>query len=192
MDLTLLNGRYKLNADRAIYSYEDKYHSFAQAFKRFQVPIQADQSVLILGYGLGSIPKLLVDHYASQAKMIGVELDPAVIDLNAEYGFQSDQVQLIQGDASKFIENTSEKYDLICHDVFIDYIVPENCFDLDYLNKMKACLKPNGVFLFSLMSFNKKQKEQNNLYFQNQFLPIFPNAKGWDLSGNAMIYFKAN
>lgn len=192
MELTLLDGRYKLNANRAIYSYEDKYKSFVQAFKNIQVPLSNQHSILVLGYGLGSISRLLIQNYKSQAQIKGVEIDPAVIELNSIYGFQSEQIQVLQKDALQFLQLNTNRYDLICHDVFIDYTIPNFCFGYDYLKNLKSSLASDGILLFSLMNFNKTQKEQNNLYFQKQFLPIFSNAEFWDLNGNAMIFFKNN
>lgn len=43
----------------AVYSYEDRYDNFVRAFKKAKLHDRKIDNVLILGFGLGSIPIIL-------------------------------------------------------------------------------------------------------------------------------------
>lgn len=59
LELHYRQGRYMLSTAHAIYSYEDLYHNFRLAFNYLQPEKKGIQSVLILGFAMGSICQLL-------------------------------------------------------------------------------------------------------------------------------------
>lgn len=52
-------GRLKLITGNAIYSYEDKYINFVEAFNFINIKNKSVKGALVLGLGLGSIPYIL-------------------------------------------------------------------------------------------------------------------------------------
>ena len=59
LEVSISQGRIKLNTRLATYSFEDHYTAFVKAFERLQLKKDVPYRVLVLGYGLGSIPIIL-------------------------------------------------------------------------------------------------------------------------------------
>ena len=57
--VSLNRGRYQLSTANAIYSFEDLYDNFFDAFKKVNLDQYPIKNVLVLGLGLGSIPLML-------------------------------------------------------------------------------------------------------------------------------------
>ena len=85
LKLYLSNGRYMLCADNAIYSYEDKYINFVKAFNAIDFEGHSFKKVLILGFGLGSIPIILEKQFGDRFEITGVELDEQVASLFSKF-----------------------------------------------------------------------------------------------------------
>jgi predicted membrane-bound spermidine synthase len=82
--VALSHGQYKLSTQNAIYSYGKKYTSFDKAFNAIDIQQQKVESVLVLGFGLGSVVDLLENH-PSIKKIIAVDADEVIIDLAKKY-----------------------------------------------------------------------------------------------------------
>ena len=76
--VSLYKGRYQLSTANAIYSFEDLYDNFSEAFEEIDLDRLAIQNVLILGFGLGSIPILLEQHFNKEYHYTGIEIDEIV------------------------------------------------------------------------------------------------------------------
>ena len=59
LHVLLKNGRYQLCTPNAVYSYADKYDNFKDCFKQLNLNHKSLQNILLLGFGLGSIPYML-------------------------------------------------------------------------------------------------------------------------------------
>ncbi|MEL6987810.1 MAG: hypothetical protein AAGK97_08260, partial [Bacteroidota bacterium] len=57
--VSLKNGRLQLSTANAVYSHEELYLNFKQAFDKLKFEKLEGKNVLILGFGLGSIPIII-------------------------------------------------------------------------------------------------------------------------------------
>lgn len=192
LKVTLKNGRYALGTHKVYYSHEDNYTSFVKAFEQLK-PKQEDlEKVLVMGYGLGSIPHILHKHHNIHTHFTAVEIDPVVVGMAQRYGNlpEGSQVHWINADALSYITYSKEKYDLICIDVFIDEQVPQAFLRDDFLKETVKLLKPNGQVLFSHMVSTPADKEAVKAYFDNTFNAYLTNTSIIDTGGNWVLHGK--
>jgi len=75
----LKNGRYQLCTANAIYSYGDKYDNFRRSFTQMDLAKMDIDTVLLLGFGLGSIPYMLEKTFQKRYSYTGIEIDESII-----------------------------------------------------------------------------------------------------------------
>ncbi|MGB1120856.1 MAG: hypothetical protein ACPG3Z_02595, partial [Saprospiraceae bacterium] len=63
LHVSYTQGRYQLSTQNAIYSFGDLYTNYYQAFEQINLDKYDIQNVLILGFGLGSIPLMLENNF---------------------------------------------------------------------------------------------------------------------------------
>jgi spermidine synthase len=185
--VALSHGQYKLSTQNAIYSYGKKYTSFDTAFKAIDIQQQEVESVLVLGFGLGSVVDLL-DNHPSIKKIIAVDADEVIIDLAKKYlqsGLKSN-VEYYCSDAESFINNTHEQYDLILFDVFIEELTPIQFMQVNFLSNLKKNSAQNGTLLFSKIDDSFRSKIEN-AQFEKNFTAVFPEAFSIDANGNKVF-----
>jgi len=114
--------------------------------------------VLIVGLGGGAMVRFLT-HHDPQVQIDAVEIDPVVVRLADQYfGVRtSGNVVVHTADAFRFIETTSNRYDLILMDAFLrpsdatDTVgVPTRLKTLEFLGRLRQTLAPGGVVAFNI------------------------------------------
>jgi spermidine synthase len=187
--VSLKKGRYQLSTANAIYSYEDLYVNFEQAFLKLDIKKQDIDQVLVLGFGLGSIPYMLEHKFQRDYQYTGVELDESVIYLAGKYALPklTSSVSLICADAVAFVAQTEALYALICVDIFLDDMIPDHARTLDFLEDIRARLAPGGIVLFNQLGLTEPDKAKAKAFYQEIFLKAFPEGEYWQLGGNVML-----
>jgi spermidine synthase len=114
--------------------------------------------VLIVGLGGGAMVRFLT-HHQPQVQIDAVEIDPVVVKLADQY-FEvrsSGNVRVHTADAVKFVESTTDRYDLILMDAFLrpsgdtDTVgVPTRLKTLEFLGRLKQALNPGGIVAFNI------------------------------------------
>ncbi|MEZ5008681.1 MAG: methyltransferase domain-containing protein [Chitinophagales bacterium] len=189
MQLFYSSGEFKLTTLNVVYSWGKHYRSFAKAITDLKVLEQKNiESVLVLGWGMGSIAKLLEDH-PSVKKITGVDHDGTLVKLyNAEFKDQSPfDIKLHVADAMKFVMDDLQQYDLICCDIFVDNITPPKIIAKPFLSNIHRLLKPNGLVLLSKLNRTTLDRKQNEVLEHNlrdlnidfQSLKSFGNSIYW-------------
>ncbi|HPN71991.1 MAG TPA: hypothetical protein PLZ32_20845 [Saprospiraceae bacterium] len=186
--LLLVKGRYQLVTNKVIYSFEDKYDNFFDAFKKLD--LSNTQTCLILGFGIGSIPVMLEKKLNQKISYTGIEIDEEIIYLASEYVLDDlkSPIELIRADAETFIEINEDLYDLICVDLFIDDDIPEQFLQPDFLESCKSTLSDKGILIFNTLYFTNKDRKYSNLFFENTFKKTFPNASANHCGNNLMLF----
>lgn len=186
--VSLVQGRFQLCTANAVYSYGDLYDNFVKGFNGVNIEKRNIKNVLILGFGLGSIPEILEKrgldyHYTA------VEIDEEVLYLANQYTLPQLQspIDLICADAFAWVNMCTEQYDLICMDVFLDDVVPEHLQQVEYLQQLKGLLAPNGLLMFNRLAATKEDIAETKSFFEQQFLSVFPGGRYLDVSGNWML-----
>ena len=182
-------GKLQLCSENTIYSYDENYHNFAGSFAKMDLTKIVDQDILVLGFGLGSIPLILQNTYGIKANYTGIELDENVLHLFETYnaGKINASLQLICADAKIFATTCQEKYRLICSDIFLDNITPAAFWEEDYLHQLSEMLDSEGALLFNTLALTDQNKEEANAFFEEKFIKVFPNAIKLEVHLNYML-----
>lgn len=180
-------GRYQLVTDKVIYSYEDQYDNFVEAFRH--TDLDQIKNVLILGYGLGSIPTIFEKTYNKIYQYTAIEIDPEIIRLSLKYTLPElkSSVDLIESDALTYVKYETTKYDLICFDVFINDLIPEKFLNEQSLLKYKSLLQPGGVFIMNTLYLTEEDKKKTNEFIESSFKPVFEKHKLVKTNSNMML-----
>lgn len=185
-------GRYVLGMNKVMYSFEDEYTAFKIAFDYLKPEKRGIQNVLILGYGLGSIPTILAKRHKMMAvDYTAVEIDPAIIALAKDYSLipAKSSIKLICADALEFVASSKGEFDLIVVDLFIEDVVPEQFGSEDFLKHLRRLLAPKGIILYNRLYSGTAQKIATDGYFQYTFQKEFPESFGIDTNGNLVMVF---
>ncbi len=187
LDLFLVKGRYQLCTEKAIYSYGDKYDNFANAFR--QIDLEGVNDVLVLGLGLASIPYILEKIHHKDFVYTGVEIDEEVVYLASKYVLDElkSEVNVYTTDAYTFMCMNESRYDLICMDVFVDDLIPEELESIDFTEMLRDTLAPGGKLIYNRLAYSPEDKTGTEQYFQNVFSKVFPDGRIYETGGNRML-----
>lgn len=189
LHIVLRNGQYQLCTAHAIYSYGDLYDNFSKAFEQIDLEGLNIQNVLILGFGLGSIPLMLEKKFHKNYHYTAVEIDPEVLRLANKYILPDIKsgidFQIL--DAQTFATFSTEQFDMICMDVFLDDTVPTELEQDDFLNDLKRMLTSNGILLFNKLAYQNKDKKEAETFFQNHFKRVYTEGVYLDVKGNYIL-----
>ncbi len=189
LELYLRQGRLMLSTPTVVYSLEDQYSSYVEGLRRLPRDF-APVTVLILGFGLGSIAHILQRKHKLRPEITGLELDPRVLDI-ARRRLSPEimsRTQLIEADAFDWMASCQERFDLIAVDLFIDTRVPEQCSDEDFLLHLKRALQPSGFLIFSRLDMENKALRKR---FETHASRILPGMDSFSSKGNTLYLWRA-
>jgi len=163
------NGELVLDSKNTNYSYGSLQRILRIGLKKIGFEkIRAMESILVLGVGGGSVYKTLVNEIQYNQELIGVEIDPEMIQIANDY-FQLDKIpnlSIIIDDAFEFVLKTKKTYDLIIIDIFQDTEMPPFLYEKFFTDRIGDLLNHNGFILFNTMILNEKQEERNAAYLK--------------------------
>jgi spermidine synthase len=112
------------------------------------LPERRRRSVLLLGLGGGSAARV-VRALAPHARIVGVEIDPAVVRA-ARRWFDLDAlgVEIVTDDAARFLRRTRARFDAVLEDVFVGdarRLRKPPGFPEPALDHVKRILQPGGI-----------------------------------------------
>ncbi len=123
--------------------------------------------VLIVGLGGGAMVRFLA-HHEPQVQVDAVEIDPVVVKLAGQFFDvrSGGNVRIHTADAVKFVESTTDRFDLILMDAFLrpsgdtDAVgVPTRLKTLDFLGRLKQALNPGGVVAFNVNEYDTMEDD---------------------------------
>lgn len=138
------------------------------------------KNILILGLGGGTVAKLLRKKYPI-AKIVGIEIDPIMIELGKKYlDLDKYNIDIKIGDAIKFLEKNTKKYDLVIVDTYLgDKVVEITRLDL---------AMPAGTIIFNRLYYGDKRPD--TVRFGNRLEKIFSKVKWFYPEANLMFICK--
>lgn len=148
-----------------------------------------DDRILILGLGGGTIAKLLTNKYGNIA-IDGVEIDPLMVELGRKYlGFTEKNVNVILGDALKFLKETRYKYDIVCVDLFANGDTAVGSGTKTFFEDIKKIMKKDSLVMINKLYLGKEDLERYSNFIQE----IFSNSellliKGFIRADNVVIH----
>ena len=187
--VSLNQGRYQLCTANVVYSFEDLYDNFGIAFQKIDLDKIPGERVLILGFGLGSIPYILEKKWHKQYHYTAVEIDESVLYLANKYMMpeMESSIETICADAFAFVMQSREKFDLIAMDVFLDDIIPDDFQNDTFLEHLEKLLNPDGVLLYNRLAHTPTDRHASQRYFSDVFEPRFPKGGYIEVKGNWML-----
>lgn len=190
--VVLSGGRLQLLSGNAIYSWDDLYRNFTQAFAELEIHKRPYQDVLILGLGLGSIPYILEKKYKCHLDYTAVEWDEAVAELAMRYTLPrlNSRVEVITADALVFVEVCEQQFDMVIVDIFEDDLTPPHFETPEFLHACAQLLNPGGLLLFNRLHGAYKDKIISERYFERVFIQTFPDGWYIDTRGNWILGYE--
>lgn len=189
LHLVIVKGRLQLCTDNSIYSFEDQYDNFYKVFEKIKQKGWSFESVLILGFGLGSIPKMLEHNFKLSLDYTAVELDDVIVDMVSDYvlPYIKSPLQLINTDAMAFIRSDQSTYDIICIDIFLDDVIPDQFKNIDFMEAVKDRLNPDGAVLFNMLGDYESDKEKAKQFNAEVFNQVYPDSKLFHTGTNFIL-----
>lgn len=171
LEVTWANGELVLDSKNTNYSYGSLQRILRKGLKTigFETIIKME-SILVLGVAGGSVIKTLVNEIHFKGKIIGVEIDPEIIEIANTY-FELNKISnltIVIDDAFEFVFKTNETYDLIIIDIFQDTNMPNFLFEKFFIDRVGTLLKPGGSILFNTMLTKQSDNARNQKYI-NEF-----------------------
>lgn len=190
LTVMLSRGRVQLLSSGAIYSWDDLYKNFLQAFDELNITERPFQDVLLLGMGLGSVPFMLEKVFMRSYRYTAVEWDETVAELAFKYTLHrmESPVELITADAQFYVQVCAEKFDLLIIDIFEDDITPPQFCTVEFLTDCRKLLRPGGMLLFNrLHGEDEAIRSVTERFFVQTFKKVF--EEGWyiDTKGNWIL-----
>src|SRR3989344_7921193 len=103
------------------------YELWEKTLKRLGVQYLRFKTWLILGLATGTVAKLISQKY-SPTKIVGVEIDPLMLDIGRKY-FDLDNIpnlKIINQDAKCYILDAKERFDVLLVDLYIGDQLADN------------------------------------------------------------------
>ncbi|HLG03687.1 MAG TPA: methyltransferase domain-containing protein [Bacteroidia bacterium] len=171
LEITYERGRKVLNGERVNYSFGTLHEVFRIAFEVAKVKQQNPQSVLILGFGAGSIATILTKELSLRPMIIGIEADETVIRIFRDEfdGKNYPDLELRQERAEHYVATTTKKFDLIAIDVFVEEFVPPEIRSEEFLMHVRRLLQKGGMVVMNEIAAENASDE-----FHARFKRILP------------------
>ncbi|MEL6923603.1 MAG: methyltransferase domain-containing protein [Bacteroidota bacterium] len=189
LEVTLKKGRFQLSTANAVYSFGDLYDNFSSAFAKLNLEQLPIEKVLVLGFGLGSIPIVMEKMYGRSYHFTAVEIDETVLALANKYALPDIQspIEMICADAHAFVMQCSEQFDLITVDVFVDDKVPAAFEATAFLQQLQQLLRPSGVLLYNRLAYTQQDTAEAKAFYESSFHPNFPKGTYIPVRGNWIL-----
>lgn len=113
----------------------------------------AAQSVLVLGLGGGSIPRMLLAARPG-LRIDAVEIDPVVLEIARRFfGMGESQGLLIHlEDAADYLARCRSRYDVIVLDAYMGETMPVQCTSREFFSDVRRRLSEGGVLAINCMT----------------------------------------
>ena len=130
---------------------------------------------------------MLEKHFDKSFDYTLVELDEEVVYLANKYILKNlkSKTTVINTNALRYIEQSQEKFDMICMDVFVDNIIPVEFRQTASLEHLSRLLKGQGILLYNVLrtGFEKQTDE-----LIQDLEKVFPHVWYDQIENNLIIY----
>lgn len=111
------------------------------------------QNILVLGGGAYTLPRYLAEKYPD-TQIDVAEIDTQLVGLAREHFFYNDpsNIQLIDGDARAYINQTTKRYDLVVVDVYGDATVPFTFTTKEYGDRLATIVNERGAVAVNMIA----------------------------------------
>lgn len=140
------SGHLVVNSPNANQSWGSLHEVWQQCLDQERVAETLPRSVLILGFGAGSIAHILRQELRIQAPITGVDADPVMLQLARKH-FGMDRVpsmELVRRDALDHLTRTEGQHDLVLVDLFHDLDLAPGVENEDFIRLLARHVTPGG------------------------------------------------
>lgn len=134
------------------------------------VPEEETSSALILGLGGGTVARWLKERWP-RARVVGYELDPAVVRVAKDFFSLGDDVEVKTQDFREAFK-TDDKFDLIVVDLYSGYKFLPEAESEEVISKLRDKLNPAGRVAFNRVGVNNGPG--GLVEFENKLRRVFP------------------
>ena len=107
--------------------------------------------VLVLGLAGGAVPREILAAWPG-ADVLGVELDPAVVEVARERFGLDPRVRVAVEDARRHVETSAEQHDVIVVDLYSTAVIPFFTATREFFAALERRLAPGGVVMMNVAS----------------------------------------
>ncbi len=175
LNINLVNGKKTLDTSKSNYSYGSlqKILQLGLSSIGFNNDIKR---ILVLGLGGGSIVETIRKDFNSNAFIELVDIDSEIINIaKNEFGINKfGNINIVNADASDYLNNFTEAFDLIIVDVFIINQVPTQFTESVFINQLIQHLNSKGIIIYNTMRETMASKVINQIknLFENAGLNV--------------------
>lgn len=175
LEVVWSQGRKMLNTRHANFSFGNGYKVFEKAFAPLMEPIKNARSILVLGFGCGSILDILERKYNYNGELVGVEYDSQIIELFHNHFKPDYQLTptLVIADAEKYLKDSIDIYDIIIVDLFSELNNTPLIENSSFLSNIKSRLTTGGIVIFNTI----KQTEEDHRTLSNLIINLSSSYK---------------
>lgn len=192
LHVSLVRNRFQLSTTNAIYSFDDLYLNFNQAFTQVTLPPDGSR-LLLLGLGLGSIPYMLERQFERNYQITAVEFDESVISLASAFTFPRlrNRLEVVHADAEIFIQAAAgQSYDFVIVDLFLDDVIPPYFETVAGLRQIKDIMAPGAMLMINRLYRHGSDKQKTGNFYHKVFLKVFKQGSHLDVGGNWILLAK--
>lgn len=190
VSVVLRDGKLMLHANDAVYSWEDKYYNFREAFSHLAWDELPGDEALLLGLGLGSVPQMIEERFGRSLRLTAVEYDDTIVALAEAYLLFRLRmpIETVVADAEAYVAQCGRTFDLLMVDLFHDDQVPAQFSTGEFLDGCKRLLRPGGCLISNRLALREGDRSAATKYFEEVFLPVFPEGNYLDVGSNWMLF----
>ena len=121
-------------------------------------------SVLVLGFGAGSVVKPLRRHFES-LRITAVDIDSVMVKLakNLLSKDERKDINVVECDARDFLREDTKRYDLLIVDMYRGSFLPRFIYEDDFLRSLKGKMREGGILLLNHIYDKRQRKRAENL-----------------------------
>lgn len=161
---------YRVSYELSVNMYADKDHPLITLRLEFlKQNINANQSVIDLGCANGFISFLVA---GIARKVVGIDHNKQLIE-KAKLNYVSDNLQFYNIDATDFLENNDEKYDVLILSHILEHIDNPNFFLLKYINFFEYVYVELPDFDGSILNHFRKDMKLRLIYTDDDHVSEF-------------------
>jgi len=189
----LRDGKLLLQANSAIYSWEDNYYNFRTAFEQLDWDQLPGDETLLLGLGLGSVPQMIEELFGYRLHYTALEYDGVIAALAQEYMLHRLQspIDTVVADAEQFMAQNERTFDFLLIDLFVDDAVPTQFDSIEFLESLRDSMNPGACLITNRLAYTGADRIASETYYGDVFLKVFPNASSVDVESNLMLFSDA-
>ncbi|HLU51073.1 MAG TPA: fused MFS/spermidine synthase [Flavobacteriaceae bacterium] len=175
LEINLIEGKKVLDTKTTNYSFGSLQKILVRGLQEIEFDERFNK-ILLLGLGGGSVVYTLRKQFQSKGTIDAVEIDKKIIEIAIEEFdiYKYGPLQIHHDDAFEFVSKTTETYDLIIVDIFIENKVPEIFTTSEFIKPLSERLVVGGQLIFNIMpeAFTDEQLERFKKCFHESDITI--------------------